>query len=72
LVDVVVVDVRVEHGFDTCFKPEFGIVHLATRFDELGHAHAEDVDGLLLADHDGGCEVGRARRVEALAVKERK
>jgi hypothetical protein len=21
----------------------------------LGHAHAEDVDGLLLADHCGGC-----------------
>jgi hypothetical protein len=57
LVDVVVVDVGVEHGFDAGFEAEFGVVDFAARFYELGHAYAEDVDGLFLANHGGGCEV---------------
>jgi len=51
LVDVVVVDVRVKHGLDTRLKAQLWVVNLATRLDELGHAHAEDVDGLLLRNH---------------------
>jgi hypothetical protein len=57
LVNVVVVDVRVEHSLDTGLKAELWVVDLAAGLDELRHAYAEDVDGLFLADHGGGCEV---------------
>jgi hypothetical protein len=55
LLDVVVVDVGVEHGFYTSFEAEFRVVYFAARFYEFGHSHAKYVDGLLLGDHDGGC-----------------
>jgi hypothetical protein len=55
LVNVVVVDVRIEHGFDTGLEAELGVVDLATGLDELCHSDAEDVDGLLLRHHCGGC-----------------
>lgn len=40
LVDVVVVDLGVEHGFDTCLIAKFRVVDFATGLDEFGHAHA--------------------------------
>lgn len=48
LLDVVVVDMRVEHGFNTSFEAELRIVDFAAGLDELGHAHTEHVHGLLL------------------------
>lgn len=51
LVNLVVVDVRVEHRFYARFEAELRVVDFAARLDELRHAHAEDVDGLLLGDH---------------------
>jgi hypothetical protein len=57
LVYIVVVDVRVKHSLDTGLEAELRVVDLAARLDELRHAYAEDVDGLLLADHGGICEV---------------
>lgn len=54
LVYIVVVNVCVKHGFHTSFETEFRVVDLSARLDELGHAYAEDVYGLLLADHGGG------------------
>jgi hypothetical protein len=43
-VDVVVVDLRVQHGFDAGFEAELCVVDFAAWFDEFGHAYAEDVD----------------------------
>jgi hypothetical protein len=45
LIDIIVVDLGIEHGFDASFKSEFGVIDFATGFDEFGHAYAEDVDG---------------------------
>jgi hypothetical protein len=56
LVDIVVVDLGVEHGLDTSFETELSVVDLASGLDELGHAHAEDVAWLIALDnHCGGC-----------------
>lgn len=44
-VDVVVVYLGVEHGFDAGFEAQLGVVDFAAGFDEFGHAYAEDVDG---------------------------
>jgi hypothetical protein len=38
LVDVVVVDVCVEEGFDACFEAEFRVVYFAAGFDELSRS----------------------------------
>lgn len=68
LVDVVVVDLRVEHGLDASFEAQFRIVDLSAGLDELGHAHAEDVDGLFLGGRHGGGvggEVGDGVLVES-------
>jgi hypothetical protein len=54
LINLVVVDVRVEHGLNTSFETKLRIIDLSTGLDELGHAYTKDIDGLLLADHDGG------------------
>ncbi|KAI6768775.1 hypothetical protein HG531_010964 [Fusarium graminearum] len=45
LVHIIVVDLRVEKGLDACFEAQFCVVNFAAGFDELGHAHAQDVDG---------------------------
>lgn len=45
LVDIVVVDLGIKEGLDTGFEAELGVVDGAAGLDELGHAHAEDVDG---------------------------
>ena len=56
MVYVVVIDLGVQHGFDTCFEAQLRIVDFAPGFDELGHAYAEDVAWLVaLDDHGGGC-----------------
>ncbi len=55
LVYVVVVDLRVQHGLDARLKTELGVIDFSARFDELGHAYAEDVAWLVaLDDHVGG------------------
>jgi hypothetical protein len=55
LVDVVIVNLRVEHGFDTGFETELGVVNFSSRLDELGHAYAEDVAWFVTFDyHRGG------------------
>ena len=43
--DVVVVDARVQEGFDPGFEAEFGIGAGLARLDEGGQADAEDVGG---------------------------
>lgn len=48
LVDIVVVDLSVEESLYTSFESELSVVHQASGLDELGHAHAQDVDGRLL------------------------
>ena len=50
LVDVVVVDLGIEHSLDTSFKPELGVVDLSSRLDELGHAYAKDVAWFIALD----------------------
>jgi hypothetical protein len=52
LFHVVVVDLGVQHGFDTGFETEFRVVDFSTGFDEFGHAYAEDVDRF--CDFPGG------------------
>lgn len=61
LVYVVVVDLRVKHGLDARLKTEFGVINFSARFDELGHAYAEDIAWLVAFDDHGGgvCEQGR-------------
>lgn len=55
LIDIVVIDLCIQHSLYTGFKPELCIVDLATRLNELGHANAKDVRWLVLFDnHDGG------------------
>ena len=52
-VHVVVVDLRVEHCLDAGFETELGVVYFASGLDELGHAHAEDVDGFFCSGRHG-------------------
>jgi hypothetical protein len=61
LVYIVVVDLRIQHGFDARLKTKLGVIDFSARFDELGHAYAEDVAWLVaLDDHGGGlCEEAR-------------
>jgi len=55
LVHVVVVDLCIQHGFDAGFEAELCVVDFPARFDEFGHAYAEDVTWLVaLDDHGGG------------------
>jgi hypothetical protein len=55
LVHIVVVDLCVQHGFDAGFEAELCVVDFPARFDEFGHAYAEDVAWLVaLDDHNGG------------------
>ena len=56
LVNIVVVDLGIEHSLDTSLETELSVVDLAAGLDELGHAHAEHVAWLrcLLVDHFGG------------------
>ncbi len=44
LLDVVVVDLRVQQRLDARLEAELRVVDLAARLDEFGHADAEDVD----------------------------
>jgi len=56
LVDIVVVDLSIQHGLDTSFETELSVVDLASGLNKLGHAHAEDVAWLIALDnHCGGC-----------------
>ena len=51
--DLIIVDLRIKHCFDTSFEPQFGVVDLSAWLDELGHAYAEDVAWrFLLRCHD--------------------
>ena len=43
LINVVVVDLGVEEGFDASFEAEFGVVHFSPWFDEFGQTYAKDV-----------------------------
>lgn len=59
LINIIVVDLGIKHGLDTSLKTELGVVDLATGLDELGHAHAEDVNWCSAFDHIGGiCGIG--------------
>jgi len=51
LLNIVVVDFGIEHSLDTGFETELSVIDFATGLDELGHAHAEDVDGFFSAHH---------------------
>ena len=48
LLDVIVVDLSVQQRLDTGLEAQLVVVDLAARLDELGHAHAQDVDWLFL------------------------
>ena len=69
LVNVVVIDVGVKHGFHAGFEAKFMIINLAAGLDELGHAHAKDVDGgcLFLAH---GCDRWYAVYGRSIIVRE--
>lgn len=55
LVDIVIVDLRVQHRFDARFETKFGVVDFPAGFDEFGHAYAEDVAWFVaFDDHFGG------------------
>ena len=54
LVDVVVVDLGIEHCLYAGFETELGVVDFAARFDEFGHTHAEDIAWFIAFD-DHGC-----------------
>ena len=43
LVNVIVIDLGVEEGFDAGFETEFGVLDFASGFDEFGEADAENV-----------------------------
>ena len=71
LINVVVVDLSIQHSLDTGLETELSVVDLAAGLDELGHAHAEHVAWLccLLVDHFGGVlVVYRVVRCELLEV----
>ena len=52
LVDIVVVDLCIEHSLNTGLVAELIVVYLAAGLDKLGHAHAQDVGiANLLLDH---------------------
>src|ERR1700722_1376295 len=55
LIDFIVRDMSIKHGFDAGFKSEFSVVDLSAGFDELRHAHAEDVRWRCLPDHGCSC-----------------
>jgi len=55
LVNIVVVDVGVQHGLDTGFEAQLMVVDLATGLDEFGHTNAQDVGGsCFFSAHDIG------------------
>jgi hypothetical protein len=55
LVDVVIVDLGIEHRFHAGFESELGVVNFAAGFDKFSHAYAKDVAWLIaLDDHLGG------------------
>lgn len=66
LVYIVVVDLRIQHGLDASLKTKLGVIDFSARFNELGHAYAEDVAWLVaLDDHGGGvCEEARSTLVK--------
>ena len=64
LVHVVVVDLGVEERFYSSFVAELGVVDFVSRFDELGHAYAEDVGG-------GGGFLSHDRGLVVLVVSRR-
>jgi len=51
LIDIVVVDLGIEHSLDTSFESKLGIINLSSGLDELGHPHAEDVAWLVAFDN---------------------
>jgi len=58
LIDIVVVDLSIEHGFNTSFEPKLSVINLTTGLDELRHAYTEDVAWLIAFDnHFGDMEV---------------
>lgn len=65
LVYIVIVDLRVKKSLDAGFEAEFCVVDFSAGFDELCHAHAEDVDGrLFLGRHSGVCSFVCLRGVD--------
>jgi hypothetical protein len=52
LVDIIVIDLGIEHSLHTSFEPQLSVINLASRLDEFGHAYAKDVAWLVsLDDH---------------------
>lgn len=54
LVDIVIINLRIEHGFDTSFEAKFGVVDFSSWLDEFGHAYAEDVAWFVAFDNHFG------------------
>jgi hypothetical protein len=50
LVDIIVIDLGIEHSLHTSFKSQLSVINLASRLDELGHAYAKDVAWLVALD----------------------
>lgn len=58
LIHIIVVDLRIKHGLDAGFEPQFGVIDFASRFDELGQSDTKDVGGRVwLLPHDGDYSV---------------
>ena len=43
LIDIVVIDMGIEEGFDTGFETELSVVNLATGLDKLGQTYSKHV-----------------------------
>ncbi len=65
LIHIIVVDLRIKHGLDASFKPQFGVIDFSSRFDELGQPDTKDVGGgVRLLPHDG--DTSMDERIEFL------
>lgn len=57
LVNIVVVYLCIEEGFDAGFIAKLSVVYFSTRLDEFGHSHAEHIARFIFSDdHCCGCD----------------
>ena len=54
LINLVIVNLGIEHGLDARLISQFSIVYFSSGLDELSHAYAEDVHGAARFDDHGG------------------
>jgi hypothetical protein len=64
LVDIIVIDLGIEHSLHTSFEPQLSVINLASRLDKLGHAYAKDVAWLVALDDHLEGSFGRGDSLE--------